>query len=276
MELVNNSQINLSHKKLSVIFVIILLFIRFPLVFFAGLISFLFNNNSIIWNIIEYITYSGTYLCTVLFIYINRTRIEQFYFTFGAVFLIFLAPVGALLAKSGELATWINIALSVTFVIFIYKKKDIVLIKNSNKRIIENIILTLILCILFPLFARLLGGFNDKYTPDITVYYIVSMLLWQLSFAATFEEPLFRGFISGYLRMHGLKEWKIVLVVAALFWFAHLYYFNMGVIFWVIHPLAALLLGFLTVKTRSIAYSMVFHACCNVFIDVLQFVKLWN
>jgi membrane protease YdiL (CAAX protease family) len=94
--------------------------------------------------------------------------------------------------------------------------------------------------------------------------------LYQLGFAAISEEPVFRGFLWGYLRRSGLREIWVWLAQAVLFMSAHLYFkdalpFN----FWVVVPAAGLLLGLLAWRSRSIAAGMLAHAAYNAGVYVI-------
>ncbi len=88
--------------------------------------------------------------------------------------------------------------------------------------------------------------------------------LYQVGFASVSEEPLFRGFLWGYLRRLGWKEFWIWLMQGAIFVSAHWYFkdalpFN----FWVVVPLAGLILGLFAWRTRSLAPGMMAHAAYN-------------
>jgi membrane protease YdiL (CAAX protease family) len=88
--------------------------------------------------------------------------------------------------------------------------------------------------------------------------------LYQLGYAAVAEEPLFRGFLWGYLRHSGWQDRWIWLFQAGLFMFGHIYYFNrLPYSLWIIVPVAALVLGWMAWRSRSIATSMATHATMN-------------
>jgi membrane protease YdiL (CAAX protease family) len=87
---------------------------------------------------------------------------------------------------------------------------------------------------------------------------------YHLGFASISEEPLFRGFLWGYLRRAGWKETWIWLTQAAIFMSAHLYFKDaLPFEFWIVVPLAGLILGFLAWHSRSIAPGMMAHAAFN-------------
>ncbi len=94
--------------------------------------------------------------------------------------------------------------------------------------------------------------------------------MYQLGFAAISEEPLFRGFLWGYLRRLGWREIYVWLAQAALFMSAHLYFkdavpFN----FWIAVPAGGLLFGLLAWRSRSIVPGMMAHAAYNAGVYVI-------
>ncbi len=87
---------------------------------------------------------------------------------------------------------------------------------------------------------------------------------YQLGFASASEEPLFRGFLWGYLRRLGWREVWVWLAQAVLFMSAHLYFINaLGFQFWVAVPAAALIFGLFAWRSRSVAPGMLAHAAYN-------------
>lgn len=92
----------------------------------------------------------------------------------------------------------------------------------------------------------------------------IASITYQISYAAINEEPVFRGFLWGYLRKVGWRELWIWLFQGLLFVLAHLYYIKSAPIsFWFIVPLIALVTGWLAWRSRSIATSMAAHGVMN-------------
>lgn len=91
-----------------------------------------------------------------------------------------------------------------------------------------------------------------------------SSFIYQIGYAGVIEEPVFRGFLWGYLLKLGWSDKGIWLFQALLFTLAHMYYINTYPIsFWLIIPIGALALGYVAWKSRSIATSMVAHGAMN-------------
>ncbi len=106
--------------------------------------------------------------------------------------------------------------------------------------------------------------------PPASVSALISCFVAQLSRAATYEEPLFRGFLWGYLRLLGWKDGAILWFQTGLFMLGHLYYLPshlFSLLF--IVPLGGIIFGLLAWRSRSIAPSMLAHAAANSFGDLV-------
>lgn len=88
---------------------------------------------------------------------------------------------------------------------------------------------------------------------------------YQLGYAASMEEPLFRGFLWGALRKLNLPDIWILFIQALIFTAGHLFYLTTdhGLIFVMITFTNALLMGLLVWRTRALSSSMAFHAFYN-------------
>lgn len=85
-----------------------------------------------------------------------------------------------------------------------------------------------------------------------------------IGYAGVAEEPLFRGFLWGMLRKAGWKELWIWVFQAALFVLGHIYYLTkFPISFFVIVPVAALILGLLVWKARTISATMAAHGAID-------------
>jgi membrane protease YdiL (CAAX protease family) len=97
---------------------------------------------------------------------------------------------------------------------------------------------------------------------------IAALIPLHLFTAAVWEEPLFRGFL-----LTKLKEWRLntlvaVLVQAAVFTVAHLYYFPRAE-FYLLVPVCGIAFGALAVTTKSLSSSMAAHATVNALVYTL-------
>jgi membrane protease YdiL (CAAX protease family) len=89
---------------------------------------------------------------------------------------------------------------------------------------------------------------------------------YQLGYVAVTEEALFRGFLWGYLQKAGWKNIWIWLFQAGLFMLGHIYYIDKNpLLFWVIVPISALVMGVLVWRSKTISSSLAAHATLNTF-----------
>ena len=92
----------------------------------------------------------------------------------------------------------------------------------------------------------------------------VGWIPYQIGYAAASEEPVFRGFLWGYLHKSGWREGWIWCFQAILFTLAHAYYFpSLPISFFLVVPFGGLLLGWLAWRSRSISTSMIAHGVMN-------------
>lgn len=105
--------------------------------------------------------------------------------------------------------------------------------------------------------------------PDLR--YLTLYPLMQLSNAALMEEPLFRGFLWGYLRKAGWRDVWVWLFQAALFTLGHIYYLHYETVpnYLIRLLIPSLILGLIAWKSRSIAASMTAHAFFNAAGDLM-------
>jgi membrane protease YdiL (CAAX protease family) len=120
--------------------------------------------------------------------------------------------------------------------------------------------ITLILIMLFLL--RLLYLIHS---PDITKYgwTLLHRAVLELPFI-TIEEVIFRGLLWMFLSDLRLPDLVIVVFQGILFWLSHAYYmFTYPLFFWVIIPIASILLGLIVWYSKSITASAIAHIFFN-------------
>jgi len=103
-------------------------------------------------------------------------------------------------------------------------------------------------------------------TGDINFsFYGLAFAFWfNLSNISIDEEPLFRGFIFGYLRDKGFNYRGIIILQAIIFTIVHLAYWRKPVTLLLIF-IVSIAYGILAWRSRSIAPSMIAHAWFNAF-----------
>ena len=255
--------------KVSAILMSLLLLLRYPLLIVAqfGLI-----HNTI--SIVVFLT--GTYLCTGILICRNINTLEQYCISIPALVLFLLSPVMAIISNPNDITAIARIVMAIVFATYIIRnRKALNTVKNNPKSVLWNCLFVLAsVGVATVLFAYIRGFSGTEST--VTIAMLANGIMFQLSFAAAMEEPLFRGFLWGSFRQMGIQNWLVCVIQAALFWLAHIYYYNTGINFWVVIPIGSLILGLVILKTKSTSYSMATHALINSLGDVFQhFVRLF-
>jgi membrane protease YdiL (CAAX protease family) len=254
-------------KSNKLLFMLIaLLVLRFPLLYLGAA-------NIVPEEILFIIYLCGTYVLTGLLIYQNRSNLAQYNITPIALLLFLVAPLWAILAGNDYDPTlWVRVGIAVVFSILLFTKGKyrFHLEKANVKNIIVNTFLTILLCAVMPIVIHALRGF--PFIENAEAFDIPYIWFYQLSSAAISEEPLFRGFLWGFLKDKGVKSLWICLIQAGLFWVGHIYYIGTGINFWVVQPLGALLLGLIVWKSKSITHSMIVHSSINTFADYLRYI----
>ncbi len=97
----------------------------------------------------------------------------------------------------------------------------------------------------------------------ITGMAIGGSLVHFMGHSAILEEPVFRGFLWGYLKNRAIGERWILLVQAGLFLISHARFIGRSTTFWITVPLGALAFGWLAWKSRSVTPSLIAHTVYN-------------
>jgi membrane protease YdiL (CAAX protease family) len=242
----------LPHQTISLAALAGLLILRIP--FLAGVATFWMEAQ--FWAYLVFVL--GTYLLTAFLIWWERDRLSAFWIDLaaGIVFLcqMYLFPIG----------------------IGLFLK-----MRRSQARFPappQAFILWSLAGALLALFLSLFTLQISLYPPEVrsanpaSLNWLFGSVLLQMTNAAVWEEPLFRGFLWGYLRLAGWKNFWIWIFQALLFTGAHFYYLNTEPfgLYFVRMMLPALLLGLVAWCARSIFASMVTHGFLNATGDVLM------
>lgn len=286
----NNTNIVIPKKNrtcLPVILLCGLLFLRIPFV----ILSYALKISNPVWQSIFIIL---TYLLTAILIWVERDRLEDFHIGLGAVAIIIVMPVlrpiicsiiqysefssgigyrwiQFLYMQLMFLHSWIEIPIAIFLLTALllshtnFKKKQFL-------KILLWLIIAIITGVILGFLQIYLKGFvgiyfkeDSKLISNRTYQFrdIISSFLTQLSLAAIAEEPLFRGFLWGYLKKANWKEVWIWIFQALLFLSGHFYYFrNFKYSFiWVL--ISALAIGLIAWRSKNITNSMITHAILN-------------
>jgi membrane protease YdiL (CAAX protease family) len=263
---------------------VILLLLRIPYTIF--IIYFLPIENQIGAAIYEISTYS----LTAFLIWWERERLADFNIDTPALFLIiFFHPIQTLILNYWKVESplalprplgWLLWIISIGLLIALLKSgfKPLRLSTRSLTWIAIGLFLGLGISVLEnarPFFAAL--GSSNTSVSFKSVISSAPVLLYHIGFAPINEEPLFRGFLWGYLRQQKWKVGWILVFQAVLFTCAHVYFAShYPLMFWLFIPGAAILLGVLTWRARSIAPAIITHGLINgsVYVLLLNFLAL--
>ena len=256
-----------------------LLFLRFPFLILAQYkIGPLMQKTAD--NYYEY----GTYLLTALAILVCRNSLAKYHIDLPALVLFLAAPTLKLIclyriSSDGKRAAnpWVAIVISVFLLAALLRWKP-----NAKKRSAKQIILWVLVALAAGACLSIVCGkvrmcYGIYYTSQETPAILLGTFGYQLGFAATAEEPLFRGFLWGFLKDHGWREPAICLFQTALFMLGHIYYlgsYNLSL--FVVVPLCAFVFGILVWRSHSIGVSMVTHAFVNSTLDDLVAALVWR
>jgi membrane protease YdiL (CAAX protease family) len=238
------------HMRISLLLLGGLLFLRFPFLITAAFLPF--------GRTAAYIVdLAGTYTLTAVLIWWERERLRDFWIDLaGAIVFLcqtFCFPIGIGL--------------------FAAMRRSKVKFPSPPKNLFRWMLLGAILAIgadLFIMYAGLEPS-NPRSLQSASLFFLISAGLVQMTNAAVMEEPLFRGFLWGYLRKARWNNVWIWLFQAALFTAGHIYYLSTEPFFpWLIRMMIpSLLIGFVAWRSRSIAASMVAHGFFNAAGDML-------
>lgn len=257
--------------RLFLLLLIGLLLLRFPLVILPryGLLPISTETAMTLFD-------AGTYLLVGITILLKRNSLAEYHIDRFALTLLLLAPagwVGSECLMNGwqqvRPAAWMNLALSVLLLIALLIWRP-TLPKRGTKHMLRwaGIALAVGFCLSVAMgwlihFQNTIQ-FSDEVPLFRMVPYAVIGIFQQLGYAAAIEEPLFRGFLWGFLKERHWKDMWIWLFQAFLFMMGHIYYFGtLNVSFWVGVPLGALVMGLVAWKSRSIGTGMIVHGMTN-------------
>jgi membrane protease YdiL (CAAX protease family) len=254
-----------------------LLIIRFPIV-----IGVKFALLPITYEQMVTILFDGSYVLAAILIWCERERLSEFHLGLGSLLIFVVTPLAKPIIYKilnpyvpyRLTFSWVQIVVSLSLVMALLVGKTPLRAWKIDKMIIWSAI-----GISVGLFVGVGNGYlaslqTPRTSTEATLPLLAYLFVTQLSNAAIAEEPLFRGFLWGYLRHLNWKEHWVWLFQAGLFMLGHIYYFNQYPLsFWVIVPFDALILGLLAWKSRSIGTSMISHGLFNSVADIVAHMK---
>ena len=205
----------------------------------------------------------------------NRKKLAEYNIDHSAVLIFFHFTTVLRLRKIDSVATFVVevlfIAVAVIVLIFFWKsKKELTRQRFFNKWFFLAVVVGIVLAVLE---MRLDPIQNNKTIDGIStttaIYYFFYYSHHAIGSAGIFEEPVYRGFLWGFLKNIGLSDGQTLVAQAGLFWISHINYIHHPFTIWITTPIMALVLGFLALKSRSIIPPMIAHVTYNAFISVV-------
>jgi len=270
------------HRQIAWLIIALLLFLRIP---FTLAVTFFHpiedQSGGAVYEV-------GTYLLTAILIYWERHRLAEFHMDrYALAFILFLRPLQTLILAYWKVESPMAFPHPMGLLIWVISIGLILLLWQSGFKLVHASSVTVSwlfigifvgICVSI---AENLNSFRSIFTPNQyppSAQLITSMSLnifYHLGFAPINEELLFRGFLWGYLRQLKWKDGWIMIFQAILFTSAHRYFAGRyPLMFWAYIPAAAILFGWLTLRSRSIAPAILAHGMINGSVYLLIMMSL--
>ena len=212
----------------------------------------------------------STYLLTAFLIWWERESLPDFHIGQLALILFILSKPYQLILELLGLAPCSRIMLLILvpasiWLFWALRKDEKQVFKNPanlTRWIVASLPVGVILGLLSGFILILQGGQGGR-QPTLLLLFIAPTI--QLTNAAVNEEPLFRGFLWGFLGKRGLGNAWIWMIQAGLFWLGHIGYLGqigMHLSFWMA-LIMGLIFGLIAWRAQDIAPSMITHALVN-------------
>lgn len=269
VDMTSSSITDLSHRRVTWAIVILLLILRIPyIIAIIYLMPIENQNGAAVYEI-------STYVLTAFLIWREREKLASFHLDLASLaMIVVLRPVQTLILAYWEVETPLIFPGIPSLLIWGTATILVISLWRSHARIpkYSNTFFWVMLGILTGLLVSIADNFisfrsilsNAKPMSAAVLSSTSINLLYHMGFAPINEEPLFRGFLWGLLRQLKWKEGWILIIQTLLFTSAHVYFAEQyPLMFWVLIPLAAILFGLLTMRSRSISAAMLAHGMIN-------------
>jgi len=262
-----------NHQIIAWVALLGLLFLRIP--FLVG-VGFLAGDSA--W--VDIVFDIGTYFLTAFLIWWERDRLADFHIdTLALIIIIVFKPLMTLIFKYWQLDTAMTFpnpcslviwAIAIVLTVGLWRSRPHLPSLQAKDLgwfgigIFSGLIIAFLIAFPMSIQSDALDNRGYPFTLGQMINRFPLQFLYQIGFAAVTEEPLFRGFLWGYLRQLKWKEVWICLFQAFLFTLAHAYYIKSSpVSFWLLDPFYGIVFGLLVWRSRSIATSMAAHGAAN-------------
>jgi len=264
--IVSKMEPNFILNRKSLICVVMLFILRIPMLGLAPLVL-----SEKVIPMVYAIFMIGTYFFTALFIWMERDKLSEYHIDTVAILIFTIGPLWYLYSNLYIRVPMIIMGATLLIALGITKTKLSRITLRSFKWILIGIIIGGITATISSIFlSKQVTNTGMKATFSIIMITIIT----QLTNAAIFEEPFFRGILWGVLKKLKWKDGWICLTQGFLFWIAHIYYITSAPYsFWIVVPLGSIILGILAWRSRSIGTSMFGHGVLNGLGQILTFYR---
>ncbi len=263
-----------------------LLCLRIP--FWAGIV--LLKGRAPDWAMLVFDI--GTYLLTLAFLWVERSRLADYHITPLALILILAAKplmplmlylMGADFAPNSfprpVSFSYLALALLLVLALKLSGWSWKTSLREEARWLAWGSLAGLVLALVTGVPSALtLRSSHTLFGPSMAGFLSALIRIpQQLGYAAVTEEPVFRGFLWGILRKKGWRDAAILLFQAFLFLLGHAYYLrDLPLTFWISIPIGGLALGALAWRSRTITASLAAHTMVNAFgVFFGQIIGLW-
>lgn len=272
----NNIKVTLQAKNKSLI----------PVILMSGLIFLRFVIPIISWyeilaipNRHEIITVFS-YLLTALLIIWEKDELNDFNIGLSTIIIFVTVPIlepiyniwclPSLLIPNLNFI-WFQIITSVMLVIILCSTRAQIYIERKRD-VLKWLLISIVVGTIYGIITGIIYRTFMPSTPvKATVPIFFSLFITQVRNAALTEEPLFRGFLWGYLRKRNWKEHSILLFQAFIFFIGHFYYLSSIPIAFVETLISGLVFGLVVWKSKNMSTSIIVHGLYNSIVQLIIF-----
>lgn len=233
--------------------------------------SIIFKQDAPIW-FNDYYSFS-LYVLIFLLIWINRDNLKSYNINVTSLNILVFGGI-ILTIQLSEVLLKVALLLIVSF--FCWAKSQNLLRTHETTYYPTWVLIIFIFFIVLAWLPVLLYSVPTQSTAGSRAINLSTAFFQAYLPGVVFEEFLFRGFLWGYLSKIKVDERIILLIQAVLFWISHHRFLLLHntYLFWLPLPIMALLLGWVVMKSKSLASSTIAHYLFNFTTSIVKQIYL--